>query len=58
MKKSYTSIMKDRKQANRMVQVSGTDKVKAVWFKRLEKLDDCLACGCLGKVCPPGCQSL
>jgi len=58
MKKTYTSIMKDRKNAFEMMRLAGTDKVKAEWIDRMEKLDDCLACPVLGRECPVGCQSL
>jgi hypothetical protein len=58
MRKTYTSIMKDRMQADQMIILAGTDKVKKEWVERREKLDDCLACPVLGKDCPPGCKSL
>jgi type II secretory pathway component PulL len=58
MKKSYTEVMKDIKDANHMVLHAGTEKVKQVWVDRREKLDDCLACPVLGRECPPGCKSL
>jgi hypothetical protein len=58
MKKSYTAIMKEIKDANHMVLHAGTEKVKQVWVANREKLDDCLACPVLGRTCPPGCKSL
>ncbi len=58
MRKSYTSIMKDIKQTDQMVMLAGSDDVKQTWVERREKLDDCLACPVLGKICPPGCKSL
>jgi hypothetical protein len=58
MKKSYTAIMKEIKDANHMVLFAGTEKVKQVLVDRREKLDDCLACPVLGRECPVGCKSL
>ena len=58
MRKTYTSIMKERRQVDKMVMLAGSDDVKKTWVVRREKLDDCLACPVLGKDCPVGCQSL
>lgn len=58
MKKTYSSVSKEIRDAGRMINLAGNQKAKETWSAKLASLHECMACGCLGKVCPPGCESL
>jgi hypothetical protein len=60
MKRKYTEVHKDIKDANQMIILAGTEKVKKAWVERSEKLGVCLACPVLtdNVDCPPGCVNL